>query len=237
MEEQSKDEVIPSLSKSQISATEVHNNPYSDSSAQNSPDFDATNPLKSEGEGRQDMNSFIQNDTVSGTNKEAAGNEEASVIARYRVLAALDNSIDLEKPSEVAEKLADGEIDNQNKVIFCQDSPISGINEADYEASVLARFEILKARVQGSSSLSSEEKWLDGAGSSGKGIEDTIINENASEGKSLDAHLNSHTDVDKSIPKEVDLDLYVQEIEAGRTYELPVHNYYSDGFTSDWEHI
>lgn len=255
MEEQSKDEVIPILSKSQSSATEVHNNPHPDSSAQNLPVLDATNPnarfkisinrnepnpLKSEGEGRQGLNSFIQNNTVSGSNKEAAGNDEMETrmqLEMMRLLTALDNNNDLEKPSEVADKLVDGEIDSQNKVIFCQDSPISGNNEGGYEASVLARFDILKARDEGLSSLSSEETWFDGAGPSGKEIEDTIINGNASEGKNLDAHLNSHTDVDKSISNDVDLDLYVQEIEAGRTYEFPVPNYYSDGCASDWEHI
>lgn len=274
VEEQSKFEVIPSLSKSQSSATEVHNYPNPDSSARDLPvsyaaspkeqfqlkfstDMNQPNPLTPEEEGSQELDNLFQNYTVSGTNKEAAGNDEggqdlvsflqnyagsgtnkeatgndeASVMARYHVLTARDDkpcidTIDLEEPSDTADKSAPREIDVQNQVNFCQDPPVPGKNMADYEASVLARFHFLKFRDEDPISPSSEGKWLDGARFSGKGIEDTVITKNASS----ESQSNSYTAVDKSVPKETHLGLeYNQEIQPP--------NYHSDGFASDWEHV
>lgn len=257
MEEQSKSEVIPSL-RSQNSAIEVNKCPNSYSSAQDltglhainpeelsqlkfSSDMNRPNSLTPEAEGGQSLYSFIRNYAVSGTNKKAAGNDEASVMARYNVIKSRAdqpciNTDDLGTPSNIADKLASREIDNQNEVNFCQDFPIPGKNKADYETSVLARFHILKSRAaEDSSSVSSTEKLFE---FSGKGIEDTITTKDALEGESLDANLNSYTAVDKSIPKEIHLDSEdIEEAERCRTYKFQLPNYHSDGFASDWEHV
>ncbi|XP_061364059.1 uncharacterized protein LOC133307548 [Gastrolobium bilobum] len=262
IEGQSKPEVVPSLSGSQISATKVHNYPNLDSSAPDFPvepnvlkfsaDTNKPNAWTPEGKGSQDPDSFIQNYTVSGTNK-VAGNDVASVMAKFHVLKAridkscIDDAANMEEPSDIAGKLAPSGRDNQNQVNFCQDSPILGKTKADsdYEASVLARFHILKSRVEDSSSISSVGDLLDGVGFAGKGMDNTIITKNASEGKSLDVdvnssvmHLSSYLAVDKSIPKEFHLDLEdIQETQPCGTYEFQLPNYYSDGLASDWEHV
>jgi hypothetical protein len=258
MEDHSKSEVIPSLSRSQSSAIGVNKCSNSDSSAQNLVVLDATNPkelsqlkfsadmnrpnpLTPEAEDSQNLYSFIRNYAVSGTKKEVAGNDEAPVMARYNVIKARDdtsciNNNDSETPSDIADKLTPREIDNQNQFNFCKDSPIPAKNKADYDTSVLARFHILKSRAaEDSNSESSTEKLFE---YSGEAIEDTIITKDALKGESLDANLNSYTAVDKSIPKKIHLDLEDnEEIERCRTYEFQLPNYHSDGMASDWEHV
>ncbi|PNY14245.1 hypothetical protein L195_g010921 [Trifolium pratense] len=258
MEDHSKSEVIPSLSRSQSSAIGVNKCSNSDSSAENlvvldatnpkelsqlkfSADMNGPNPLTPEAEDSQNLYSFIRNYAVSGTNKEVVGNNVASVMARYNVIKARDensciNNNDWKTPSELADKLTPREIDNQNQFNFCKDSPIPAKNKADYETSVLARFHILKSRAaEDSNSECSTEKLFE---LSAEGIEDTIITKDALKGESLDANLNSYTAVDKSIPKEIHLDLEdSEEIERCRTYEFQLPNYHSDGMASDWEHV
>ncbi|XP_027367333.1 uncharacterized protein LOC113873417 isoform X2 [Abrus precatorius] len=268
IEEESKSEVVPTLRQIQSSATKVHNYPNPDPSGQDFPVLEATtnpkepadlkfsadinkpNGLTPGGKGSQNLDGIIQNYTVSSTDKEARRNDEASVMARYHVLKArVDkthiDTCNLEEPSDIADKSAPGGRDNQNLVDFCKDSPIPEKNKADSEASVVARFHILKSRVDDSGSISSDGKLLNEVGSVGKGTNDTTIAKNATEGKSLDihvnpgVHLNSYTAVDMSIPKEFHLDLEDnQEIQPRGTYEfqLPTY-YYSDGLASDWEHV
>ncbi|XP_057457372.1 uncharacterized protein LOC130748206 isoform X3 [Lotus japonicus] len=261
MEEQSKAEVIPSSSKSQSSATEVHNYPNPGSPAQDLPVLHDTNPkelsplkiskdmnkdttpLTPDGTGSEDLISFIQN-YISGTNN-VAENEESSVMARYYVLKArADNpcvdTANLEEPSDSAGKLSPEGGDNQNQVncgTFCQDSPVPAENKADdYEASVVARFHILKSRAEDSSSVSSQEKLSDGVGFSGKRMYDSSISENASEGKRMNVDLNSsYAAVDKSISNEFHVDL--EDNDEVQPRELQVPTYYSDGLASDWEHV
>lgn len=258
IEEQSNPEVVPSLSENQSSATKVHTDPNFDSSGQHFPVLNATNlkdlsglkfsadmnkPNASTPEGKdsQDLDNSIQNFTVSGPSKEA-GDDEASVIGRFRVLKtradkSCINTANLEEPSDMADKkLAPRGKDNQNQTNFYQDSPIPGKNKADNESSVMARFHILKSRVEVEdwSPISPERELLD----------DTMVTRDASEGTSLDVHVNpaavhlsSYAAVEKSIPKEFPLDLEntqeIQPCEDGN--QLPT--YYSDGLASDWEHV
>ncbi|KAJ1400588.1 hypothetical protein SESBI_29456 [Sesbania bispinosa] len=141
MEEQSKPEaevIVPS----QSSATEVHNYPNPDFSAQDLPVSHATNP--------EDLSLYQV--LKNGVDKPCL------------------NTTNLEEPSD---KLAPRGRENQNQVNFCQDSP-----NPEHEASVVARFHILKSRVEDS------------------------------KGKSLGVDLNSYTAaVEKSILKEFHLDL------------------------------
>ncbi|KAL3025991.1 hypothetical protein AAZX31_04G208100 [Glycine max] len=264
MEKQSKSEVVPSLSQSQSFATKVHH-PNPDSSAalkfrvldatnleelsclNISTDMNKPNAMTPEGKGGQNLDSFINNYFVPCSDDEAERNDESSVMARYQVLKARvdQSSIDnLEEPLDIADKSSPRGRDNQNQVNLSQDSPIPEKNCTDYETSVLARFHILKSRIEGSSSTS-EGKQLDGDGSAGKEMDDTTNSTYVSEGKSLDVHvnpavvhLNSYTAVDKSIPKEFHLDSEDnQETQPSGTCEFQPPTYYSDGFASDWEHV
>ncbi|CAI8598641.1 unnamed protein product [Vicia faba] len=93
MEQHSKSEVIPSLSRSESSAIEVNKCLNSDSSAATIPkelsqskfssDMNRLDSLTPEADGGQNLYNFIHNYAVSGINKEVAGNDEASVMARY----------------------------------------------------------------------------------------------------------------------------------------------------------
>ncbi|XP_058786666.1 uncharacterized protein LOC131661226 isoform X2 [Vicia villosa] len=247
MEQHSKSEVIPKLSRGKSSAIEVNKCLNSDSSAQNLVDLAATipkelpqsktssdmnrlNSLTPEADGGQNLYNFIQNYAVSGTNKEVAGNDEASVMARYNVIKSrADNANDLETSSYIADMLAPQEEDNQNQVNFFPDSPIPGQNMADYETSVLTRFHFLKSRAaEDSSSVSSTEKLVE---FSGEGIKETVITKDALEGESLNTNLNFYTAVEETTPKEIHLDW------GERTYEFQPPNYNLDGLTSDWEHV
>ena len=258
MEEQS------SLSKSQSSATKVHIDPKPDSSAQDSPILNATNlkdlsslkfsvdmskphALMPEGKSSRDQDSFVQNSTVSSTKKEV-GDDVASVLARFHVLKArvdksCTNTVNLEELSDISVNLPPRGRDCQNQVNFCQDYPIPGKNKAeDHDAYVMARFRILKSRVEDSSSLSSEDKLFDGF--AGNGMDDTVITTKASEGESLDVHVNpsmvylsSYAAVDKSIPKELHLDLEDhEEIQPCGTHEFD-NQLPTDGLALDWEHV
>ncbi|KAL5075405.1 hypothetical protein RYX36_014389 [Vicia faba] len=244
MEQHSKSEVIPSLSRSESSAIEVNKCLNSDSSAATIPkelsqskfssDMNRLDSLTPEADGGQNLYNFIHNYAVSGINKEVAGNDEASVMARYNVIKSRDdnsciNANDLETPSHTADILAAQEADNQNQVNFFPDFLIPGKNMADYETSVLARFHFLKSRAaEDSSSVSSTEKLFE---FSGEGIKETVITKDALEGESLNANLKLYTAVDESTPKEVHLDW------GDRTYEFQPPNYHFDGLATDWEHV
>ncbi|CAL5204162.1 unnamed protein product [Lathyrus oleraceus] len=248
MEQHSKSEVIPSLSRSRSSAIEVNKCLNADSSAQNLADLAATipkehsqlkfssdmnmlNSLTPEADGGQNLYSFIKNYAVSGTNKEVAGNDEASVMARYNVIKSrADNSrilaIALETPSDIADMLVPQETDNQNQVNICRDFPIPEKNKANYETSVLARFHILKSRAaaEDSSSVSSTEKLFE---FSGEGVKETVTTKDALEGESLNANLDFYTAGDETTPKEIHLDWG----------DVQPTNYHFDGLASDWEHV
>lgn len=264
MGKQSKPEVVPTLSQSQSSANKVYNCPNTDSPALKLPVLESTNPEElsclifstnmnkpkmrpCEGKGGQDPDSFIHNYNVSCSDKEAERNDKASVMARYQVLKArvdhscIDTTTNVEEPLERADKSEPKGRDNQIQVSSCQDLPVPEKNGTDYEASVGARFHILKSRVEGSSSISSEGTLFDGVGFAGKEMDDTTIAKNVSEGKSLDVHvnpavvnLNSYTSMDKSISNEFHLCLEEnQEIQPS----CELSTYSSDGFASDWEHV
>ncbi|CAK8567721.1 unnamed protein product [Lathyrus sativus] len=248
MEQHSKSEVIPSLSTSESSAIEVNKCLNADSSAQNLADLAATipkehsqlkfssdmnrlNSLTPEADGGQNLYNFIKNYAVSGTNKEVAGNDEASVMARYNVIKSradksriIANA--LETPSDIADMFAPQETDNQNQVNFCRDFPILEKNKANYETSVLARFHVLKSRAaaEDSSSVSSTEKLFE---FSGEGIKETVTTKDALEGESLNANLDFYTAVDKTTPKEINLDWG----------NIQPTDYHFDGLASDWEHV
>ncbi|CAI8610662.1 unnamed protein product [Vicia faba] len=186
MEQHSKSEVIPSLRWSESYAIEVNKCLNSDSSAATIPkelsqskfssDMNRLDSLTPEADGGQNFYNFIHNYAVSGINKEVAGNDEASVMARYNVIKSRDdnsciNANDLETPSHTADILAAQVADNQNQVNFFSDFLIPGKNMADYETSVLARFHFLKSRAaEDSSSVSSTEKLFE---FSGEGTKET----------------------------------------------------------------
>ncbi|KAF1865353.1 hypothetical protein Lal_00004727 [Lupinus albus] len=250
-EEKSNPEVVPNLSEN--SATKVHIDPNHDSfvqelhefntnflncinDLQSSADMDKPNAMTPEVKDTQDLNSSIHNSTIPWTDKEVE-EDDASVIARFRVLKARAeksciNTSNLEEPSDIADKLAPRERDNQ--INLNQDPPIPGKNKVDYETSVMARFHILKSRVEDSSTISSERKLSD---------DDMIItNDDASEVNSFYAHVNpSGVLFTKSVPKEeyfLDFDDH-QEVPHCVTCEdvsqLPT--YCIDGLASDWEHV
>ncbi|WVZ18578.1 hypothetical protein V8G54_005900 [Vigna mungo] len=249
MENQSKSEVVPTLRQNQSSETKAHNYPNSGSTALNfsvldSPSLEGlswlnfftdvnkpNNAMKPGGSGDQNLDKAINSYIVSSSDEEPERNHESSVMARYQVLKArVDQScIDTSKPDEpldMEDKSSPRGSDNQNAVNFCQDSPIPEENSTDYEASVVARFHILKSRLEGSSSISLEGKQLDGVGSADKDMDDTTV------------HPGSYIAMDKSIPEEFHQDLDDnQEIQPCRTSEFQLPNYYSDGFSSDWEHV
>ena len=245
MEEQSNSVVTPNLSRCQSSEIEVNKCPNTDSYAQDLPVLDATNPkelsqlklssdlnmpnsLTLEAEGSHNLYSFIRNYAVSGANKEAARNDEASVMTREKLY-------NLETPSDIENKLEPREVDDLNQVNFSQDFLIPAKNKIDNDTSVLARFHIPKSRAaEDSSYVSSSEKFEFSA----KGIEDTVITKDELKGSSLNANPSFYAAVDKSIPKENHLDLEdSQEFDHCRTYELQLPNYHSDGLASDWEHV
>ncbi|XP_047178993.1 flocculation protein FLO11 [Vigna umbellata] len=249
IENQSKSEVVPNLRQNQSSETKAHNYPNSGSTALNlsvldSPSLEGlswlnfftdvnkpNNAMTPGGSGDGNLDKAINSYIVSSSNEEPERNHESSVMARYQVLKArVDQScIDTTKPEELSDmedKSSPRGTDNQNAVSFCQDSPIPEKNSTDYEASVVARFHILKSRLEGSSSISLEGKQLDGVGSADKDMDDTTV------------HLGSYIAMDKSIPEKFHQDLDdSQEIQPCRTSEFQLPNYYSDGFSSDWEHV
>lgn len=249
MENQSKSEVVPTLRQNQSSETKVHNYPNSGSTALNlsvldSPSLEGlswlnfltdvnkpNNAMTPGGSGDQNLDKAFNSFIVSSSDEEPERNHESSVMARYQVLKArVDQScLDTSKPDEpldMEDKSSPRGSDNQNAVNFCQDSPIPEKNITDYEASVVARFHILKSRLEGSSFISLEGKQLDGVGSADKDMDDTTV------------HPGSYIAMDKSIPEEFHQDLDdSQEIQPCRTSEFQLPNYYSDGFSSDWEHV
>ncbi|KAL2339531.1 hypothetical protein Fmac_007471 [Flemingia macrophylla] len=260
MEKQSKSEVVPTLSHSQSFTTKGYSYPNTNS-ALKLPVMVSTNPeevsrlifstgmnkpdatIPCEEKSGEDLDSFIDNHTVSCSDEEAKRNDEASVMARYQVLKArVDNSCtdattNLEEPFGLVDKSEPEGRDNQNQVNSCQDSSIPENKETCYDTSVVARFHILKSRVQGSSSISSEGTLVDEVGC--KGMDDTAITKNVSEDKGLDVHvnpamvhLNSCTAMDKSIPKEFHLDL-----EENQESQPSCDSTSSDDFASDWEHV
>ncbi|KAK7353457.1 hypothetical protein VNO80_18904 [Phaseolus coccineus] len=249
MENQSKSEVVPTLSQNQSSETKMHNYLTRGSSCLNfftdvSKPNNATTPG---GRGGQNLDIAINSYIVSSSVEEPERNDESSVMARYQVLKArvvdqsCTNTTNPEEPLDMADKSSPGGSDNQNAVNFCQDSPIPEKNSTDYEASVVARFHILKSRLEGLSSISLEGKQLDGVESADKDMDDTTVAK-ISEGKGLDVHenptmvhLGSYIAMDK---QEFHQDLEdSQEIQPCRTSEFQLPNYYSDGFSSDWEHV
>ncbi|KAL5057325.1 hypothetical protein RYX36_028929 [Vicia faba] len=160
MDQHSKSEVIPSLSRSESSAIEVNKCLNSDSSTATIPkelsqskfssDMNRLYSLTPEADGGQNLYNFIHNYDVSGINKEVAENDEASVMARYNVIKSRDdnsciNANDLETPSHTADILAAQVANNQNQVNFFRIFLIPGKNMADHETSVLARFHFLKS--------------------------------------------------------------------------------------------
>ncbi|MED6163769.1 hypothetical protein PIB30_116883 [Stylosanthes scabra] len=222
----------------------THINPKADSSPQDLPILSATNakdmsdskssidmnkpdPLTHEENSTQYRDSLVPNSST----KKDVGNDEASVLARFHILKTRGNKSCMSSASPSRGK------NGQNQVIFSQESPLlSKMN--DHESSVMERFHILKSRVEDSSS-SSKDKLLDGFAD--KGMDNTIVDPKASGVKSLDIHVNpsmvhlsSYTAVDKSIPKELHLDMEdSEEIQPCEThYDNPV-----DGLTSEWEHV
>jgi len=250
MGNQSKSEEVPALRQNQSSETKAHNYPNRGSTALNlsvldSPSLEGlswlnfftdvnkpNNAMTPGGSGDQNLDKAINSYIVSSSDEEEPErNDESSVMARYQVLKArVDQScIDTtktEEPLDIADKSSPRGSDNQNAVNFCQDSPSPEKNSTDYEASVVARFHILKSRLEGSSSMSLEGKQLDGVGSADNDMDDTTVAKK-SEDKNLDVHENpamvhpgSYIAMDKSIPEE---------------FRHP--NYFSDGYSTDWEHV
>ncbi|KAE9604073.1 hypothetical protein Lalb_Chr11g0067471 [Lupinus albus] len=258
MEEQSNPEVVPSLSENQSSATKAQIEPNLDSFLQDMHAFNATfvnnhttglqfsadmnkpNALTPEGKDIEDLDSSIYSSTVSCINKEVE-DDEASVIDRFRVLKARTdksciNTANLEEPSGIAaEKLSPIQKNNRSEINFYQYSSVPGKNKADYDASVMTGLHILKSRIEDSSSVSSERKLLD---------DDT--NDDASEDKNSDVHVNpsgahliSYTTMDKSIPNEEFLMGNPQKDQLCVTCEddNQLLTNYSDDLESDWEHV
>ncbi|CAJ1974494.1 unnamed protein product [Sphenostylis stenocarpa] len=266
MESQSKSHVVPTLSQNQSTETKVHNYPNPGSSALKLSLLDASNleglsclnfftdvnklsAMTPAGRDRQNLNSSIDSFIVSSSDEEPERNDETSVTARYHVLKArVDHSCtdttNPEEPLDMADKSSPRGSDNQNAVNFCQDSPNPEKNITDYEASVVARFHILKSRHEGSSSISLEGKQLDGIGSDDKDMDDTTISKkikgksDVQENPAALVLLKSYVAMGESIPEEFHQDLeHSQEIQPCRTSEFQLSNYFSDGFSSDWEHV
>ncbi|CAL0305374.1 unnamed protein product [Lupinus luteus] len=258
MEEQSNPEVIPSLSENQSSVTKAYINPNLESFLQDvvaldatfvnhhatglqfSADMNKSNVLASEGEDTEDLDSSEHSSAVSCTDEEVE-DDEASVMARFQILKArADRScINTANPEELsgiaAEELTPRQKNNQSEINFYQDSSVPGKNKADYEASLMTRFHILKSWIEDSSSVPLERKLLD---------DDT--NNDASEDKNFDLHVNlseadliSYTTMDKSIPNEEFLMGSPKKTELCVTCEddnqLPTN--YSDDLESDWEYV
>jgi len=251
MENQSQSEVVPTLSQSQSSETKAHSYPNRGSSCLNSfTDVNKpNNAMTPGGRGGQNLDKAINSNIVSSLDAEPERNDESSVMARYQVLKDRDDQLCIdttnpEEPLDMADKSSPRGSDNQNAVNFCQDSPIPENNSTDYEASVVARFHILKSRLEGSSSISLEGKQVDGVGSPDKDMDDEPIIKTF-EGKGLDVHenpamvyLDSYFAMDKSIPEGFHQNLeHSQEIQPCRTSEFQLPNYHSDGFSSDWEQV
>ncbi|XP_019430968.1 PREDICTED: uncharacterized protein LOC109338232 isoform X1 [Lupinus angustifolius] len=257
--EQSNPEVVPSLSENQSSVTKSHIESNLDSFLQDMVAFDATfekhhttglqfsadmnkpNALTPEGTDTEDLDSSIHDSVVSCTDEEVE-DDEASVIARFRVLKAradkscINTANPVEPSGIAAEKLSPRQKNNQSQINFYQDSSIPCKNEAaDYEASVMTRFQFLKSWIEYSSSFPSERKLLD---------DDT--SDDASEDQNFDVHVNpseadliSYTTVDKSIPNEEFLMGSPQKVELCVTCEddNQLLTNYSDDIASDWEHV
>lgn len=211
-----------------------------------STDMKRPNTMTPEGKGGQNPDSFINDYALYCSDKEAETNNEASVMARYQVLKARGDHqcVDTtnQEPLEISEKSAPGGMDNQNHVNLCQDSSIPENSRIDYAASVVARFHILKSRIEGSSSISSEGTLLDGVEFAGKVMDDITIAKNISGGEihanPAVAHLNSYAALEKSIPKKFHKDLEdSQEIQPCEAWEFQIPTFHSDGFSSDWEHV
>ncbi|OIW15320.1 hypothetical protein TanjilG_10760 [Lupinus angustifolius] len=252
-EEKSNPEVVPNLSEN--SATKVHIDPNHDSFVQElhefntnflncindlqfSADMNKPNAMTPEVNVTQDLDSSIYSSTIPWTDKEVE-DDDASVIARFRVLKARAekscmNTSNLEEPSDVADKLAPIERDNQKQINLNQDSPIPGKNKADYETSVMARFHILKSRAEDSSTISSERILSDD--------DMAITKDDASEGNSFNAHVNASGAVFmKSIPKEeyvLDFDDRQEDLHRVTCEDVSqLPTYCIDGLVSDWEHV
>ncbi|KAI4338055.1 hypothetical protein L6164_016409 [Bauhinia variegata] len=214
IEEPSKPEVLPTK---QNSATEVNTQDWPVLDAANakelsgfkfSPDLNKPNTLEPDEKGSQKPDSFIQDSLVSGPNKRTK-EYEASIVARFHFLKSQlgDSSISLTNAEELLSPEASQALDSTDKLA----SGVTGIKANDFEASVMARFHILKSRAQSSSPKSSEGQLLDGVEFAGSGADCCTIR-TASGSENLDEdidpvvkYLTSSTSEDKSNLKEFDL--------------------------------
>ncbi|KAK4277659.1 hypothetical protein QN277_015621 [Acacia crassicarpa] len=188
------------------------------------------------------------------------GNKKADdyvspVMARFHILKSRDegsctNTANIEEvPSSVVSRAlnradqssyepADSKLQATNFTQVNQDD--------DYVSSVMARFQVLKSRVEDSSSMSSEWQLLYGVESAGNRTDCTIIRD-ASEAHSSNfslsppiMHLSSYAAVEPPTPKE--FHAYSKdgnEIQPQGTsrFGIQLPTYYSDGFSSEWEHV
>ncbi|XP_054797414.1 uncharacterized protein LOC129302500 [Prosopis cineraria] len=216
-------------------------------------DIDTADKLVSGQTDNEDPANITQISPKPGNDK--AEDFVSSVVARFHILKSRDeesctNTANLEElPSSVvshalnpADKSSYGLTDSKNQATdFIQ------VNKDDnYVSSVMARFHVLKSRVEDSSSVLSEGQLLDGVGSAGNGTDYTVMRD-ASETHSLNfcisppiMHLSSYAAVELSTPKEFHLNLEDgQEIQPQGTHKFGVQlpTYYSDGFSSEWEHV
>lgn len=213
----------------------------------------------------KDHVNFTQVSPIPGKNK--ADDYVSSVMARFHILKSRDEEscVNTANPEELpsseashaidrVDKLASGQTERKILDNFTQVSPIPDKNKGDdYVSSVMARFHVLKSRAEDTSSLSSEGQLLDGVGFAGN-ITDCTITRNAPEGNGLDfsinpamMHLSSYTAVEQSNsedyhpdPEEFHRDLEDdEEIQPRETYRFGIQlpTYYSDGFSSEWEHV
>ncbi|XP_028806615.1 uncharacterized protein LOC114761425 [Neltuma alba] len=215
--------------------------------------LDAADKLVSGRTDNEDQANFIRISPNPGNSK--SDDYVSSVMARFCILKSRDEESCAstanteELPSSMvsdalnpADKSFYGLTDSKN-----QATDFTQVNkDDDYLSSAMARLRVLKSRVEDSSSVSSEGQLLDGVESAGNRT-DCPITRDASEAHSSNVsisppimHLSSYAAVELSTPKEFHPNLEdAHEIQPQGTYrfgiQLPTH--YSDGFSSEWEHV
>ncbi|KAJ7959445.1 Peroxidase [Quillaja saponaria] len=164
------------------------------------------------------------------------------VMARFHILRGrINNSVAVDELSssnvhpgvhEVS-KLVPEEQDCLNMHNVIEAPPVSGTkNKAeDFEASVMARFHVLKSRIDNSSSVCSEGQLLDVVGFAGNKIDYPTIR-NRTDDESLNIEMDYMMMHNRSYSTEKEQG--TQSCDTYRiSYQLPTY----DSSSSDWEHV
>ncbi|KAJ7965227.1 Peroxidase [Quillaja saponaria] len=172
---------------------------------------------------------------------------ENDVMARYHILSSrINNSVDVDELSSSRVHPGLHEVNtapeaegSQTIHNVIQDSPVSGTKnkEEDFEVSVMARFHVLKSRIENSSCVCSEGQLLDVVGFAGSETDYPILRKGTDD-ESLDVVMDT-TEVK---PNLMEFHLNVEEDQGTQSRETSSFSYqhptnHCDSLALDWEHV